>query len=242
VWTNAFPITARNNPRKYMQRQRHRHQPPQLIRTATTEPSIKDGDDTSYSGMTVNNTHEITNLPHHIALVCDGNTRWAKQHHQPTIMGHFVGANRTIELIQALRQRRPPPSQLSSSFSNQTHSSVSYDEITHLTFYAFSTENWNRPSHEIENLFRIVEQTANYWYRILQQEDKEEYQYQQQQQQQQQPKPKSPHPYRRLVIKFIGNLDDPRIPHSLRTSLIQLQAHTLRTPPYSPTSFPLPPP
>ena len=174
-----------------------------------------------------NNINTIKNIPHHIALVCDGNTRWAKQQNQPTMMGHFKGANRTIELIQTLRNQRQllPPESSSSLIDDDNdiqanqyhHYSSIYNAITHLTLYAFSTENWNRPHHEIQNLFRILEQTAIYWYQTLQQED---------QQQEQRPQ-------RRIIIKFVGNLDDPRIPNSLRTILYQLQA---RTPPFALTS------
>ena len=163
---------------------------------------------------TVSNINHIQNIPRHIALVCDGNTRWAKQHQQPTIMGHYKGANRTIELIQTLRQ--------SQSSLSQTNHSI-YSAITHLTLYAFSTENWNRPRHEIQNLFRIVEQTANYWYHTLQQEDNDDQH------------KELPHQQRSIIIKFIGNLDDPRIPQSLRSILYKLQNRTPTTTKYNNT-------
>jgi hypothetical protein len=92
------------------------------------------------------------NLPRHIAFICDGNTRWGKQQHEQQqqqyhslnpFNGHFMGGNRTIEIIRSV----------------QTHKLYS-KYITHLTFYTFSTENWNRSSNEIYTLFRIIEQTA----------------------------------------------------------------------------------
>jgi undecaprenyl diphosphate synthase len=164
-----------------------------------------------------NSTYNNINIPKHIAFVCDGNTRWAKQHQQPTLMGHFMGANRTMELIQTIRQIH-----LSSSSFNSLLS-IHHHDITHMTFFAFSTENWNRPMNEIRNLFNILEQTAHYWYNILQHEE-------QQQQQQQLLGHSNTHNNnsnnRNIIIKFIGDLDDPRIPNSLRMILYKLQEYT----------------
>lgn len=165
-----------------------------------------------------NNTKNV-NLPKHIAFVCDGNTRWAKQHQQPTLMGHFMGANRTVELIQTLRQQ-------SSSSSSLSSSSIHHHDITHLTFFAFSTENWNRPMSEIRNLFNILEQTAHYWYNTLQHEEQEQQRHQKNWNNQF----SNSNTYcnhRNMIIKFIGDLNDPRIPNSLRIILYKLQESTL---------------
>ena len=74
-------------------------------------------------------------IPQHVAIIMDGNGRWAKQHHRPRTYGHAKGAKvleETLENCDALG-------------------------IRYLTVYAFSTENWARPLEEIQvimNLFR----------------------------------------------------------------------------------------
>jgi undecaprenyl diphosphate synthase len=137
------------------------------------------------------------NLPKHIAFICDGNTRWGKQQQQQEqqqyhpltpFNGHFMGANRTIEIIRTVQNHK-----------------LYAKYITHLTFYTFSTENWNRSHNEIYTLFRIIEQTAGIWYHSLYETNNNKNQ---------------------VIIKVIGNLNDPRIPKSLRDILLQLQEKT----------------
>jgi len=74
-------------------------------------------------------------LPEHIAIIMDGNRRWAKQKNLPTAMGHKEGAN-TLETV--LR------------FCNKIG-------IGYLTVYAFSTENWKRTEEEVGALMRLLE-------------------------------------------------------------------------------------
>jgi len=74
------------------------------------------------------------NLPRHIAVIMDGNGRWAKQHHLPRIMGHRRGSDTVREIVRECRTLG----------------------IGVLTLYAFSTENWNRPKTEIRALMALL--------------------------------------------------------------------------------------
>ena len=73
-------------------------------------------------------------LPRHVAIVMDGNGRWAKQRRKPRIYGHKVGADSVREIVEMSREIG----------------------IGHLTLYAFSTENWNRPEQEVYGLMNIL--------------------------------------------------------------------------------------
>lgn len=78
---------------------------------------------------------DINYLPRHVAIIMDGNGRWAKKHHLPRHEGHKKGAA-----------------------SAQRAAEVFIDyKIPCLTLYAFSTENWNRPRVEVEGLFKLLE-------------------------------------------------------------------------------------
>lgn len=74
------------------------------------------------------------NLPKHIAIIMDGNGRWAKKRFLPRNFGHQEGMERVIEIVEA---------------------SLNLG-IKHLSLYAFSTENWKRPIEEIEGLMKIL--------------------------------------------------------------------------------------
>ena len=82
------------------------------------------------------NTKEInpTELPQHIAIIMDGNGRWAKKQGKLRIRGHEAGA-------EAVRK---------------TVESVAKLGIKHLTLYAFSTENWRRPKTEVTTLMGLL--------------------------------------------------------------------------------------
>ncbi|MBU0979021.1 di-trans,poly-cis-decaprenylcistransferase [Patescibacteria group bacterium] len=69
----------------------------------------------------------------HLAIICDGNRRWAKSQGKPIFWGHQTGVKRIPELIDA-------------SLKNQ---------IKYLTFWIFSTENWDRTQTEITSLFKL---------------------------------------------------------------------------------------
>jgi undecaprenyl diphosphate synthase len=73
-------------------------------------------------------------LPRHIAVIMDGNGRWAKQRDLPRIEGHAKGIDAVREMVRACRKL----------------------DIPYLTLYAFSTENWNRPRAEVEALFGLL--------------------------------------------------------------------------------------
>lgn len=73
-------------------------------------------------------------LPLHIAIIMDGNGRWAKQHGRPRIFGHRNG-------VKAVRQTVEAAAELG---------------IGYLTLYAFSTENWNRPRVEVSALMGLL--------------------------------------------------------------------------------------
>ena len=78
-------------------------------------------------------------VPQHIAIIMDGNGRWAKSRHLPRLAGHRAGAEavkRTVEAAQKLG-------------------------IKFLTLYAFSTENWSRPQDEIDGLMDLLCKTLD---------------------------------------------------------------------------------
>jgi undecaprenyl diphosphate synthase len=73
-------------------------------------------------------------LPAHIAIIMDGNGRWAGQRNYPRILGHKAGINSVRTAVEACAQIG----------------------IEALTLYAFSVENWKRPRHEVEGLWRLL--------------------------------------------------------------------------------------
>ncbi|MDT0539291.1 isoprenyl transferase [Croceitalea sp. P059] len=77
---------------------------------------------------------DIAKLPRHIAMIMDGNGRWAKQRGKLRVFGHEHG-------VEAVR----------SAVESCTKLNIEY-----LTLYAFSTENWNRPKLEVQTLMRIL--------------------------------------------------------------------------------------
>ncbi len=75
-------------------------------------------------------------LPRHVAIIMDGNGRWAEQQGLPRIEGHREGAKAAQRVVELF---------------------IDYG-ISYLTLYAFSTENWSRPRQEVDALFRILEE------------------------------------------------------------------------------------
>ena len=74
-------------------------------------------------------------VPNHVAIILDGNGRWAKAKGMPRNYGHTMGA-KNVEVI----------------------SKAVYDMgIRYLTLYAFSTENWNRPKSEVNALMKLLD-------------------------------------------------------------------------------------
>src|SRR5512137_1746092 len=74
------------------------------------------------------------NLPRHVAVIMDGNGRWAKSRHLPRIEGHRRGADSAREIIRTAGELG----------------------IKYLTLYAFSAENWNRPKDEVDTLMKYL--------------------------------------------------------------------------------------
>lgn len=73
---------------------------------------------------------KITSLPNHIAIILDGNGRWAKRRGFPRSMGHYYGAMNLVRIA---------------TYANKLG-------INMMSVYAFSTENWNRPKDEVDYL------------------------------------------------------------------------------------------
>ena len=71
----------------------------------------------------------------HVAIIMDGNGRWAKERRRPRFWGHVKGSQVVSEIV-------------SSAVEQNLHA---------LTLYAFSTENWSRPKEEISTLFKLLE-------------------------------------------------------------------------------------
>jgi undecaprenyl diphosphate synthase len=72
--------------------------------------------------------------PQHIAIVMDGNRRWAREHGLPVAVGHANGARKVRSVVQDCSDRG----------------------VRHLTLFAFSTENWRRPQEEVSSLMGLL--------------------------------------------------------------------------------------
>ena len=81
---------------------------------------------------------ELNNLPKHIAIIMDGNGRWAKTHGKPRVFGHKNGVVSVREVTEASAELG----------------------IEYLTLYAFSTENWARPQFEVNALMTLLVETV----------------------------------------------------------------------------------
>ena len=117
-------------------------------------------------------------IPQHVAFVCDGNSRWARARHLPAAAGHAAGADRLVKVLDGL-----------------TAAGVSY-----ATMYGFSTENWKRPASEINDILRVVEETARKFYNRAIQEC--------------------------VRVRILGDLTDERLPRSLVEVLQRLERDT----------------
>ncbi|WP_035387355.1 polyprenyl diphosphate synthase [Ferrimonas senticii] len=74
-----------------------------------------------------------TAVPRHVAIIMDGNGRWAETKGQPRVMGHRAGVKSVREIVRVCRERG----------------------IEALTLFAFSSENWSRPEREVQLLMRL---------------------------------------------------------------------------------------
>jgi len=77
---------------------------------------------------------DMSNVPQHIAIIMDGNGRWAKKRNLPRTMGHKAGVETIREIVK-------------------TCSKIG---VKYLTLYAFSTENWKRPQDEVNTLMNLL--------------------------------------------------------------------------------------
>jgi undecaprenyl diphosphate synthase len=81
-------------------------------------------------------TFALTKKCDHVAFIMDGNGRWAQARGLPRYLGHREACNRIIELFEVCREFK----------------------IRYMSFFAFSTENWNRPQDEIDHLMDYLEE------------------------------------------------------------------------------------
>ncbi len=77
---------------------------------------------------------DLTQLPRHVAIIMDGNGRWAQKRHKPRLFGHKAGADSVSDIVETCREIG----------------------IKYLTLYAFSSENWKRPDQEVSGLMGIL--------------------------------------------------------------------------------------
>jgi undecaprenyl diphosphate synthase len=78
-----------------------------------------------------------TRLPAHVAIIMDGNGRWAKKKRLPRLLGHRAGSKTVREIVEVAGELG----------------------VQVLTLYAFSTENWARPKTEVDGLMRLLVST-----------------------------------------------------------------------------------
>jgi len=89
-----------------------------------------------YRNMTIFSEQESEKLPKHVAIIMDGNGRWARSRGKPRIFGHRNGVKNVRSVVNAAREFNVP----------------------YITLYAFSTENQNRPEDEKFGLMRLLEE------------------------------------------------------------------------------------
>lgn len=77
--------------------------------------------------------------PNHIAIIMDGNRRWAEQHGLTQLEGHQAGVENMRSIVEYLGKQ----------------------QIEYITVYGFSTENWNRPENEVKGLLHLLEETLD---------------------------------------------------------------------------------
>jgi undecaprenyl diphosphate synthase len=83
------------------------------------------------------NTEEEGHLPRHVAIIMDGNGRWAEKRRLPRFEGHLAGLERARTTIRYLNRRY---------------------HIKYLTLFGFSTENWSRPAEEVNGILHVFQE------------------------------------------------------------------------------------
>ena len=81
----------------------------------------------------------IAEVPQHVAIIMDGNGRWARQQGKPRLAGHQAGTENIRRIVRALARHG----------------------VGYVTLFAFSTENWGRPHHEVSGLLELLEQVIH---------------------------------------------------------------------------------
>ncbi|MDP4267586.1 MAG: isoprenyl transferase [Bacteroidota bacterium] len=89
--------------------------------------------------MTLKDKINSKNIPEHVAIIMDGNGRWAKQHGKLRVFGHENGVTAVKKIVEAAAEIG----------------------VKNLTLYAFSTENWKRPQSEINALMNLLIKALN---------------------------------------------------------------------------------
>lgn len=87
--------------------------------------------------MTILERIDRNNTPRHIAIIMDGNGRWAQQQGEDRLFGHNFGVEAVREALRAAQELN----------------------VEYLTMYAFSTENWGRPKDEVDGLMDLLVRT-----------------------------------------------------------------------------------
>ncbi len=87
--------------------------------------------------MSLQNKIDHNKLPRHIAIIMDGNGRWAEEKGEDRLFGHLHGVESVRNIVEGAAELK----------------------IEYLTLYAFSTENWDRPQHEVNGLMEILVDT-----------------------------------------------------------------------------------
>ena len=171
-------------------------------------------DNTQTSNTNIIDKQLLTDLPKHVAFICDGNSRWAQSKSLHESLGHVAGADRVVNLIKTLQCLRIDddndahdtlPSTRQSNIDKEEEGSQSTNQqqkqqtrIEYCTLFAFSTENWSRPQLEITALFKLITQTALQYTKhssILN---------------------------GMIQITLLGNIYDDRIPKDMRVALLEL--------------------
>ena len=92
----------------------------------------------SFSVDSISSPASSDSIPEHVAIICDGNSRWAQARGLPAAAGHAAGADRLVQVLQEFREKG----------------------VSYCTLYCFSTENWKRSNSEVAELWHVMEQTA----------------------------------------------------------------------------------
>ncbi len=111
-----------------------------MLRTRSSEPSSEDGDTQAATAERRSPIQAMdldpAKIPQHVAIIMDGNGRWAQARGLPRLAGHRAGTNNIRRVLEGCTEAG----------------------VEVLTIYAFSTENWKRPEREVRGLMRLLEE------------------------------------------------------------------------------------